>query len=67
MLLEAVELGLGTCWCGVYPRMDRVNTIKNILKLGDNIIPLGLIHVGYPAETKEPRTQFDSQKCHYID
>lgn len=67
MLVEAVELGLGTCWCGVYPRVDRVNKIRNILNLNYNIIPLGVIHVGYPDELKDARTQFDFNKCHYID
>lgn len=66
ILVEAVELGLGTCWCGIYPRIDRVEKIKNILNLTDNIVPLGLIHVGYPDEEKESRTQYVDTKVHYI-
>lgn len=67
MLVAAVELGLGTCWCGIYPRIDRVEKIKNILNLTDNIVPLGLIHVGYPDEEKESRTQYVDTKVHYIE
>ncbi|MCI5938490.1 MAG: nitroreductase family protein [Bacilli bacterium] len=67
ILIEAVESGLGTCWCGIYPRIDRVETIRKILHLTDNIVPLGLLHVGYPDEEKEPRTQYETKKVHYIE
>ncbi len=67
LLLEAVELELGTCWCGVYPVKERVELLKQVLQLSENIMPLGLIHVGYPDGDYEARTQFDINKIHYIN
>jgi len=64
LLLAAAALGLGAVWLGVYPRQDRVNSIREVLKLPESIIPLNLISIGHPAEKKEPRTQYDEQRVH---
>jgi len=64
LLLAATALGLGAVWLGVYPREDRVNNIREVLRLPKTIVPLNLISVGHPAETKEPRTQYDEQRVH---
>ncbi len=62
ILLLATELGLGSCWCGIYPRKERVQAIRKILNLTDEIVPLALIHLGYPAEEKSARTQYEEAK-----
>lgn len=66
ILLRATSLGLGTCWCGVFPVEERINGVKEILSLGDNYMPLGLIHVGYPDCDLEERTQYDENCVFYI-
>lgn len=67
ILLSAVSFGLGTCWCGLYPVEKRCNRVKEILNLPDNIIPLGTIHIGYPENEVEGRTQFEEDKVHFIN
>ena len=67
ILLSALSFDLGTCWCGLYPMIKRSDRVKNILNLKDNIIPLGVIHIGYPEKEIEGRTQYDETKVHYID
>jgi len=64
LLLAATAIGLGAVWIGVHPREERVSTIKNLLKIPEDIIPLNLISIGHPAEEKEPRTQFDQMRVH---
>ncbi|MDD4125099.1 MAG: nitroreductase family protein [Eubacteriales bacterium] len=66
ILLGAVSIGLGSCWCGLYPKKEAVQSVRDALGLSENIIPLGLIHIGYPAVTPEPRTQYDEERVHYI-
>lgn len=61
ILLMATSLGLGTCWCGVFPVEERIQSVKEILSLDDNLIPLGLIHVGYPDCEMEERTQYSEE------
>ncbi len=67
ILLSALSFDLGTCWCGLFPMTKRSDRVKNILNLKDNIIPLGVIHIGYPEKIIEGRTQYDETKVHYID
>lgn len=64
LLLAATALGLGTVWCGVYPRPERVDMVREILSIPQRIIPLCLVPVGFPAEYKPPRTQYDPARIH---
>lgn len=67
ILNVATELGLGSCWCGLYPIKAAVNRVRKILNLEDNIIPMALIHLGYPMEEKEARTQYEEEKVHFYE
>lgn len=66
ILLGVVELKLGAVWCGITPQIDKISLAKEYLSLSENIIPVGLIYIGYPNEEKEPQTQYDESKVHYI-
>ena len=64
LLLAASALGLGAVWLGVYPREDRVAAVRQTLGFPDPILPLNLISIGHPAETKEARTQYNAERVH---
>ena len=64
LLLAVAALGLGAVWLGVHPRQERVDFVRKALDIPDNIVPLNLIPIGHPAETKESRTQFDTSRIH---
>ena len=64
ILLEARHLGLGSVWLGIYPKEDRVKGLIKILSLPENIIPLSIVSLGYPAEKKEPSGRFDKSRIH---
>jgi len=53
LLLEAYELGLGTCWLGVSPYPDRMAGIGRLFNLPPNIVAHSVVAVGYPDEAKE--------------
>ncbi len=65
LLLEAVELGLGAVWLGIYPREDRVQGIRQLLGIPPEVIPFSLIAFGYPNEKKEPPFRFKAERVHY--
>lgn len=65
ILLAASMLGLGACWLGVHPREDRIDHLRRLLRIPEQIIPVSAIAVGRPAEQKEPRTRFDAAHVHY--
>ena len=50
MLLEATELGLGTCWVRGFVRGD----VSKVFGLPDNILPEGMLIVGYPSDDSVP-------------
>jgi nitroreductase len=52
ILLAATALGLGSVWIGVYPVTIYVRQVRSILNIPDDVTPLGLIGLGYPAEPK---------------
>lgn len=64
ILIEAQERGLGTCWLGVYPKTERVEGIRKIFTLPENIFPFCVIAVGHPGETKPTVERFDQTRVH---
>ena len=64
ILLAAHAVGLGTVWLGVYPVADRVNGVKEILSLPEDIIPLSIIPLGFPAEKKVVNDRFNEAYIH---
>jgi len=65
ILLAATSLGLGAVWVGVYPVFIFQQTVSAILNLPERVTPLNLIYLGYPAEEKEPRTQYEAERVHW--
>jgi len=65
ILLAANAMGLGSCWLGVHPRLDRMDNIRALFKLPDNIIPMCSIAIGWPAEEQPARTRFNADLVHY--
>ena len=66
ILLRAVDLGLGACWCGSHPQERVEENLRKCLNLDKNIVPLNIIFIGYPNESPEPRHQYDENKVHFI-
>jgi nitroreductase len=65
ILLAATALGLGTVWIGIHPVSLFERTVKKVLNLPEGVTPLNLIFLGYPAETKEARTQFNEKRVQW--
>lgn len=65
ILLAAHSLGLGAVWRGVYPIEKRIDEVKKVLELPDNIIPLNIITIGYPDESPTPKDKWKEENIHY--
>jgi nitroreductase len=64
ILLAAHELGLGTVWLGVHPREDRLEPLKTILNIPDNILPVSMISIGKPDEYREQPDRYNLERIH---
>lgn len=67
ILLAAVDLGLGSVWCGIYPQKKAAERVSEALGLPDKIIPLNIIYIGHPAEEQPARDQYKDKYVHIIE
>lgn len=65
ILLAAHDLGLGAVWIAAYPNKEVIQKIKRLLNLPENILPVSLISIGYPAEEKTAEDRFIKEKIHF--
>ena len=65
LLLAAHALGLGAVWTGVYPAMERVAEVANVLNCPNNIVPVAVVRIGYPDESPEPKNKFKEENISY--
>jgi nitroreductase len=65
LLIAAAGMGLGTVWTGAYPKEDVMETLRSILEIPKDVYPLNMVYVGYPAEEKEARTQYEEDRIHW--
>ncbi len=66
MLIEATYLGLGSVWVGLFPKEERMNLLRELTSLPENIIPFSLVVLGYPAEKKKGKKIYYENMV-YID
>lgn len=65
MLLAAHGIGLGGVWCGIYPVPELMEPLRELLKLPEHIIPIGIVAVGQPNEEKKQLDKFKEENIHY--
>ena len=66
-MLQGRDLGLGTIWIGTYPHEERVNFLKDYLKIDNPYIPYAMVGVGYPKDSnifKFEESRFDETRIH---
>ncbi len=64
--LEADSLGLGAVMMAVAPFEDRMNAVKEVLNLPDDVYAFDLIPVGYPVKVNEQVDRYDESKVHFV-
>ena len=57
MMLEAAELGLGSTWVGAFS----AEAIIEQFKIPENLVPVALLPIGYPAEDSVPSTNHNKR------
>jgi len=64
ILLAAESMGLGAVWTAVFPDQDRIQGVRKILGIPENIVPLNFIPVGVPVGNEKPKDKFDPKQIH---
>lgn len=67
LLLEADELGLGAVWMGIAPDEGRMEAVRKVIDLPENLSAFALISCGYPAEERPQQNRYEESRVHYLD
>ena len=67
MLIEAKQLGLGVAWFGIAPLKKRIEAVKNVLNIPDELEAFALIRCGYIDEMKASRDNFEEDRVNLTD
>jgi nitroreductase len=64
ILLAAEALVLGAIWTAAYPYPDRMKSVRSILNIPSDVIPLNVIPIGHPTGEDVRKEKFDPKKIH---
>lgn len=62
ILLAAEAIGLGAVWTAAFPSDERMKTVRKVINLPKNIIPLNVIPIGYPTGEEKPKNKWNPDK-----
>lgn len=66
LLIESVNQGLGACWCGIAPVVERIENFKRYFNLTANEYPVGVVALGYSNETTPLINRFNLKNISYF-
>jgi nitroreductase len=64
LLLAARGLGIGTVWCGIYPRPERMEGLARLLGLPEGVTAHALVVAGHPAQEFKVVDRFKPERIH---
>ncbi len=65
ILLAAHALGLGAVWLGIHPDEIRIDNVRRMFNLPQEVHPLSLIAIGYPTRILQPVDRYKPERVHY--
>lgn len=66
LLLEADHLGLGAVWMGIAPVEERMEKVREILEIPEDLFVFAIVPCGYPAEERLQQDRFDKNRIHWV-
>ena len=63
--LASHELGLGTVWIALWGVPPRLEGIRRIVNVPDELMPFAIFPIGYPGEMLGPEYRYDESRIHY--
>ena len=67
ILIQAEALGLGSCWCGVYPRQETIDAVAPIVGTTADEIPFCIIAIGEKDQYPNSRGQYEEEKVTWME
>lgn len=67
LLLKVDELGLGAVWLGIAPLQERMDAVRKVLEIPEELEVFAIVPCGYPGEERKQQNRFDENRIHYVD
>ena len=64
ILLQALDYGYGTCWCGCYPTQPRTDDVQKVL--GTQAVPVAIVAIGVPDESPAAKGFYDESRLNIL-
>jgi nitroreductase len=65
ILLATEAMGLGAVWSALYPYPDRMEHVRNLLRIPDHVSPFNIIPIGHPTGEEQPKEKFRADRVHW--
>lgn len=66
MLLEIDALGLGGVWLGIAPLKERMEAVKKVLEMPDDLEAFAIVPCGYPVKINAQQDRYEAERIHYV-
>ncbi|WP_319763372.1 nitroreductase family protein [Maridesulfovibrio sp.] len=64
LLLAVHAKGLGAVWTGIHPIKERVEGYTKLFNLPEQVIPLGFMVIGHPAQESKKKDRYKEERVH---
>jgi nitroreductase len=65
MLLAIESLGLGGLWTAAYPDENMMSSLRTVLGIPDNVIPMNVMPIGHPDGSDKPKDKYKEENVHW--
>ena len=65
ILLACHAMGLGAVWTAAYPNEDRVATVRDIIGVPEDVVPLAVIPIGVPKDKGKVTDKFKEENIYW--
>ena len=65
--LEADELGLGAVWLGIAPLRDRMDKVREVISIPEELEAFAIIPCGYPVQIKNQQNHYEKERVHFVE
>ena len=66
MWLMADSIGLGGVMLGVAPVKERMDAVREIVGIPEELVPFTIFPFGYPAEVREQEDRYEEERIHWM-
>ncbi len=65
ILLACHAMGLGAVWTAAYPNDDRMSTVRDIIGVPEDVMPLAVIPIGVPKDKGKVTDKFKEENIYW--